>query len=304
MPQRIPFIQLGKSVLDVSLPRRISRIPVIGTGFVEAYRGALAARFVGQSVVQSCWRAAIWLAKSREFTNFTYPISQLSRRYIASAVAIALSSEFQEVLDYFDEIERDDTLKSHIRNTARSNIDGRFVDSQVHFGRRIAWYAAVRLMRPNLVVETGVDKGLGSCVLTAALARNASEGHPGYYYGTDINPAAGFLLRGPYAEHGRLLYGDSIESLRGISKPIDLLVNDSDHSPGYEAREYDEVRQKLSARALIIGDNCEITDSLLNFSIQNNREFFFVREESVDHIHPGTGIGLSFRRKSHDPCGG
>jgi predicted O-methyltransferase YrrM len=276
---------------------------VIGTGFVQTYRGALATRFIGQSVAQSCWRAAIWLTKSREYTNFTYPISQLSRRYIASALAIALSSEFREVLDYFDEIESDDTLKDHIRNAARSNIDGRYVDNQVHFGRRIAWYAAIRLMRPDLVVETGVDKGLGSCILTAALARNASEGHPGYYYGTDINPAAGFLLRGPYAEHGRILYGDSIESLRGIRKPIDLLVNDSDHSAGYEAREYDEVRQKLSPRALIIGDNCEVTDALLNFSIQNNREFIFVREDSVDCIDPGTGIGLSYRRKSHDPCG-
>jgi predicted O-methyltransferase YrrM len=276
---------------------------VIGTGFVQTYRGALAARFIGQSVAQSCWRAAIWLTKSREYTNFTYPISQLSRRYIASALAIALSSEFREVLDYFDEIESDDTLKDHIRNAARSNIDGRYVDKQVHFGRRIAWYAAIRLMRPNLVVETGVDRGLGSCILTAALARNASEGHPGYYYGTDINPAAGFLLSGPYAEHGRILYGDSIESLRGIRKPIDLLVNDSDHSAGYEAREYDEVRQKLSPRALIIGDNCEVTDALLNFSIQNNREFIFVREDSVNCIDPGTGIGLSYRRKSHDPCG-
>jgi predicted O-methyltransferase YrrM len=269
-------------------------LPVIGIAFVQAYRSVLAARYVGKSFV----RAANWLVTSREYTNYTYKISELSRRYMAVGVASALSSQVDQVLRYFDEIEQDDALKEHIRNTARSSIDGGNVDKEIHFGRRVAWYAAVRLMHPHLVVETGVDKGLGSCILTAALARNASEGYPGYYYGTDINPAAGFLLCGRYADYGRILYGDSIESLRGISEPIDLLVNDSDHSVEYEAREYDEVLQKLSPGALIIGDNCEVTDALLNFSIRNNREFSFIAEESINHISPGTGVGLSFRTKA------
>jgi len=289
----------GKFVLEMSLARRISRIPVIGFGFVQAYRGLLAARYLGQC----SWRATSWLIKSREYTNFTYQITPRSRRYIAMAVAHATSSDAQDVLRYFDEVEQDDALKGHIRDTARSSVDGRYVDNEIHFGRRVAWYAAVRVIRPRIIVETGVDKGFGSCVLTAALARNASEGYPGYYYGTDINPAAGFMLHGNYAKYGRILYGDSLESLRGISEPIDLFVNDSDHSAEYEAAEYEEVLHKLSPHALIIGDNCEITEALLSFSIRSNREFSFTAEESIDHISSGTGIGLSFRPGVPSPRG-
>ena len=87
-------------------------------------------------------------------------------------------------------------------------------------------------------METGVDKGLGSCVLSAALLRNHAEGHPGRYLGTDINPQAGWLFQGPYRKAGQILYGDSIESLQCLEGPIDLFINDSDHSAEYEEREY------------------------------------------------------------------
>lgn len=53
----------------------------------------------------------------------------------------------------------------------------------------------MRATKPAVVVETGVDKGLGSCLLSAALTRNSEDEHPGYFYGTDINPKVGYLLQ-------------------------------------------------------------------------------------------------------------
>ncbi|MGH8488547.1 MAG: class I SAM-dependent methyltransferase [Gammaproteobacteria bacterium] len=98
------------------------------------------------------------------------------------------------------------------------------------------------------MVETGVDKGLGSCVL-AALLRHAAEGFPGRYYGTDINPAAGGLFCGEYARTGRILYGDSVRSLAQLDEPIDFFINDSDHSADYEALEIrDRSTQAFRAR--------------------------------------------------------
>ena len=84
------------------------------------------------------------------------------------------------------------------------------------------------------MIETGVDKGLGSVVVCAALLRNRAEGAPGNYLGTDIRPEAGALLTGPYAEVGRILYGDSIGSLETVTGPIDLFINDSDLSSSGE----------------------------------------------------------------------
>jgi hypothetical protein len=144
-------------------------------------------------------------------------------------------------------------------------------------------------------VETGVDKGLGSVMICAALLRNDKEGYPGTYIGTDINPEAGWLLRPPYSAVGRLAYGDSIETLKRLEKPIDLFINDSDHSAEYEYREYQTIADGLSPAAVILGDNSHATDSLCRFSLEKGRQFLFFREEPQAHWYPGGGIGISFR---------
>lgn len=47
----------------------------------------------------------------------------------------------------------------------------------------------------------------------------------GKYYGTDINPKAGYLLSGSYKEFSNILYGDSIESLASLDETIDLFIS-------------------------------------------------------------------------------
>ncbi len=144
-------------------------------------------------------------------------------------------------------------------------------------------------------METGVDKGLGSILLCSALLRNNDEGYPGYYYGTDINPEAGYLLVGKYKQFGKLLIGDSIESLIKLDFKIDLFINDSDHSGEYEYKEYQTILSKLSEDAIILGDNAHITDKLSKFSMENNRKFLFWKEIPKGHWYPGAGIGISFK---------
>jgi predicted O-methyltransferase YrrM len=165
------------------------------------------------------------------------------------------------------------------------------------FGRRLGWYAVARAIKPKTIVETGVDKGLGSCVLSAALARNTEEGYPGHYYGFDINPKAGYLLAGKYAEFGEIRYGDSLASLRQLDAAIDLFINDSDYNPNYETAEYNTVAPRLSPNAIVLGDNSHATDRLLAFSLATERQFAFFRETPDKHWYPGAGIGISFKRK-------
>jgi hypothetical protein len=109
-----------------------------------------------------------------------------------------------------------------------------------------------------------------------------------------LNPEAGYLLTAPYSQYGRILYGDSIQSLRALDHPIDLFINDSDHSADYEYREYKTIEAKLSPRALILGDNAEATDRLARFSSETGRSFLFFAEQPKDHWFPGAGIGISF----------
>jgi predicted O-methyltransferase YrrM len=155
------------------------------------------------------------------------------------------------------------------------------------------WYAITRATKPKVIVETGVDQGMGAIVLCAALSRNAAEGISGRYYGTDINPDAGFYLQSPYSDYGRILYGDSLRSLEGLSEQFDLFINDSDHSESYEQAEYELIKTKLSPQAIVLGDNSHVSPKLAEFSVREARPFLFLSEEPADHWYRGAGVGIS-----------
>ena len=161
------------------------------------------------------------------------------------------------------------------------------------YGRRIGWYALVRALSPVLWSRQVWTRDL-SCVLAAALNRNLAEGHKGRYLGTDINPQAGWLFQGPYREAGEILFGDSIESLQKLEGPIDLFINDSDHSAEYEEREYACISSKLSPKAVVLGDNAHVTDKLYKFAVSTGRRFLFFSEKPAEHWYPGAGIGAAW----------
>jgi hypothetical protein len=234
-----------------------------------------------------------WMWKKTENSNFYYDITELNKEHLAHLLSHTLNTSYSQILLYFSELESDHQLRTHIENGLR---EYRKDFAQIEFGRRIGWYAIVRAVKPKLVVETGVHQGVGACVLTQALLRNQSEGSPGAYIGTDINPDAGHLLTGKYRSAGEIMYGDSIESLNKISGLIDVFINDSDHSAKYEANEYEAVTSLLSENCILIGDNSHVTCKLSEYSRTHNREFLFFSEKPKDHWYPGAGIGISFRR--------
>lgn len=277
-----------------NIKRTIAGLPVIGAIALLAYRSRYAIRHLSSVGA----RSLRWLFRSRETSNFTYDLDATNKRYLASLIADITGQDIKVVTGYFDELEQDAALRQHIERATRQSDWGFMADSTPLFGRRIGWYALVRMLRPKVVVETGVDKGLGACLLAAALKRNSEEGFAGHYYGTDINPLAGYLLASDYAPFGTMLYGDSIESLQRFEDEIDLFINDSDHSATYEAEEYRVVTDKLAPGALILGDNAHCTDKLLEFSLSSGRRFIFFQELPLDHWYPGAGIGFSFKREA------
>jgi predicted O-methyltransferase YrrM len=274
------------------LKRAIARTPILGHALLVVFRTKTAIGYF----LRPLPNLVKWLFKSKEITNFTYDLEENNKRYLASLIADIANIEFSVAMAYIKEIEEDRELRKHIADaTAKSDL-AFMADKEVRFGRRIGWYALTRALKPKTVIETGVDKGMGSCVLTAALKRNKEEGHEGRYYGTDINPKAGYLLSDDYANYGCILYGDSIESLKKFDGIIDLFINDSDHSADYEAEEYKTIANKLSEHAIILGDNSHCTDKLLDFSLETNRHFVFFQEKPLEHWYPGAGIGISFKR--------
>jgi cephalosporin hydroxylase len=269
--------------------RQLARNSIATRAILKPYQLTLIVRYLGPSA-RSAWQ---WLWQSREITNLTYDLTPTNKRYLSHFVSIVAQIPFSAAEAYLEELAQDTSLKAYLTERYRASNYQNIGDETPLYARRLGWYALVRALKPEVVVETGIDKGLGSVVLCAALLRNREDGYPGHYYGTDVNPEAGFLLAGPYAEVGTILYGDSIEALAKLTR-IDLFINDSDHSAEYEAREYETIAPLLSDRAIILGDNSHVTDSLVNFAERTQRRFLFFREAPEAHWYPGAGIGICY----------
>jgi predicted O-methyltransferase YrrM len=232
-----------------------------------------------------------WAVARSEESNFLYAITEKSRTELAHLLGCLFGGSPSLYRSYFREVDDDVSFRRHIEGGLKSVLPD---VSSIDVGRRLGWYAIARRIRPEIIIETGVDYGLGSCLLCAALLRNRQEGFPGRYIGTDINPNAGLLLKAPYDEVGSIVYGDSIDTLSRMTESIDLFINDSDHSAAYEAQEYDVIRPRLGPRAVLLGDNSHATTALADFSEAHGRRFAFFKEQPRMHWYPGAGIGISF----------
>jgi hypothetical protein len=236
-----------------------------------------------------------WGVRSKETANYTYDLTERNILYLAQTISVITRIDSKKIIEYINEARNNEQLKEHIISATMKSPQKEYADLRVDFGRRLGWYAFARTMKPKIIVETGVDKGIGSVLLCSALLKNKEEGFEGRFFGTDINPEAGYLLNGKYAEVGKILYGDSINTLLQFTEKIDLFINDSDHSADYEYREYLTIRDKISENAVLLGDNSHVSDKLSIFSSETKRNFIFFREEPSGHWYPGGGIGISFK---------
>lgn len=233
--------------------------------------------------------SARWLTRSREHTNYTYELTGLNREHLAWWVANIADISVAEARGYMAEIEGDRDLAAHVLAATAASDRRRLADPEVRLHKRIGWYALVRALRPEHVVESGTDKGLGAIVLAAALLRNGS----GRLTTLDINPAAGYLIGGPYSAVTDLRVGDSLVHLRGLEGPVDFFLHDSLHTREHELGEYEAVAVRLSDGAVVISDNAHVTDALPSWAESTGRRFHYFAEKPRRHWYPGAGIGLA-----------
>lgn len=195
-----------------------------------------------------------WLVGSREYTNFAYELAT--------------------------------------ENVADSP-QRRVMDPEPRYERRTAGYAIVPATCPQQVVEAGVNKGLGSCVFSAALLRNADEGHHGRLTALDINRDAGTLIGGKCASVIGLRYGDSIAMLAASASPVDLFFHGSDQHYDHESAEHRAVAGSLTESALVLTDNGG--PALSDLGKFCGRRCLMFREDPADHWALGGVLGVVMR---------
>ena len=241
--------------------------------------------------------SARWLFTSREHHNYTYDLTPLNREHLAWFVSVVV---------------RRAGRRRCAARSPRSTPTTRCARTSSRPPRRppaAAWptgrsatpagSAGTPSCAPASrahVVETGVDKGLGTCVLASALLRNAAEGHPGRVTSLGHQP------RGRLPGQGRALAGGGRPGHRRLDR-VDRRAGPpgrpvpARQRPQRRARAA-RVRRGRAASwppgALLLTDNVTITNVLLEHAETTGRRFLAYRERPDEHWYPGDGIGVAW----------
>jgi hypothetical protein len=280
----IPCRRLHSSMDPVSLRRTLAT-----TRLAPLVALPVRAKSVGVYDFRIMRESIRWLIQSREHTNFTYELTDLNMGQLAWFVANLTGRDVHTIRLYMDELSSDLELAEHITSATLASSRRGISDPVPRYGRRIGWYAVVRALQPDLVVETGTDKGLGSVVLAAAILRN---GH-GRVTTIDVNPAAGYLIGGRWAEVIDYMAGDSHVMLRDIDEPIGMFIHDSVHTIAHETEEYRLLEPNLTEHSIVLSDNSDVDPTLMHWAEGRGWRFWFFQEIPSKHWFPGGGIGAA-----------
>jgi hypothetical protein len=155
------------------------------------------------------------------------------------------------------------------------------------------YYLIARALRPRVVLEAGVDKGLGAALICRALQRNRTEGAAGTYVGVDVHePSRAFLFSGAYVSEGVLQQGDSVAFLQRFEGEIDFYIHDTTPEPRHLRASLEAVWPRLSERGILCMS--WVTNEAIEFVVGRATFLTFV-EEPKDHWYPGSKLLLASR---------
>jgi predicted O-methyltransferase YrrM len=149
-------------------------------------------------------------------------------------------------------------LKRFVEEAERIRLrdDKEHADASHDMGRtdRITLYAAVRAVKPRIVVETGTAAGASAAYILSALNANGQGELHSIELATDRESVAG-LVPERLKERFTLHFGDSLEimpELGRLTGGYDLFVHDSDHRYRHMTAEYELALSCLSPAGGVI----------------------------------------------------
>lgn len=108
-------------------------------------------------------------------------------------------------------------------------------DSENIFGKRIIWYLLLRIIKPKIIIESGVFHGLGSGLLAYGIYKNKEDDfhYSAELIGINIKLKPFLLNQSTIIENEISLHEiDSLEFLKKFKKKDKIMyISDASHDP-------------------------------------------------------------------------
>jgi hypothetical protein len=254
-----------------------------------AWRGKLE-RLRVYGVAPRSFIALRYVAIDPELENFTYDIA--NREELVRTLADVLQIDRDVVEAYVAEADGDPSVNRPTRGRPTLRFRHK---RELHPGRRLGWYVAARVLKPELIVETGIHAGLGSRLLLLALRRNRAEGAPGELLSIDISDQTGALVEKDLRDHWRQLIGSTYDVLPTAvaGRKVGMLIHDSAHTYECERFEFETALAVAADPIALISDNAHATTALPDLAAERELPYGYFQEKPRDHFYPGAGLGIA-----------
>jgi Methyltransferase domain len=212
-----------------------------------------------QSALPPWWRLSqrtwAWLLGSKEWTNFSAHYSEEGRLAMVVAIAHLTQRPLHEVQGFVLELVQDEVFHERVRSCKASTTLKHISNPGVPLGKCLFNHVLVRASGARHVFEAGTEQGLSTWAMCRALTRNAQDRQEPlsrYRLTTiDLHDDRGLYLQGH--ENGLIerLTGDSVEALRQVDTPLDLVLHDTINDDRHTQAQLEAAVPRLSAGGML-----------------------------------------------------
>jgi hypothetical protein len=236
--------------------------------------------------------------------------------------------DYHEIESYYRELQDDavflDALNERMEASRTLYSKGLFgqgkIDSIDWFAnQRITLYVLIRLLKPELAVETGVFYG-GT---TAFILNGLNKNNKGRLISIDL-PAdelekesfsrhnkvgdseelheklkPGFIIPDYLKDRWQLIQQESLSALEEIIEPFTFFSHDSEHRHDHMLKELEVARAKMPAHSTLMADDIDWSNGFIEFCVKNKLYPLFL----TDNGKSGLKVRLGIARLDHPNIG-
>ena len=144
-------------------------------------------------------------------------------------------------------------------------------------------YLIVASVKPNLIIETGVDQGVSSYFILEALRRNGS----GRLHSIDIGAtgasgnSVGWLVPQHLRERWELTLKPAEEALPTVNDMVDIFLHDSLHTQEHMSFEFDWADDHLNPGGILCSDDIDLNQAFMRFLEKHNDDYYPISTKVV-----------------------